>query len=217
MENTSDKLENQNTKGRIPFLVAGLNIVLIIGLVALYILFFASERGGFTKNEDGKTTLEEKIEQKMPAIAYVNSDVIVEEYYLSDVLSSQLDEEKRRLENEFSKKQRNFQSEVEKFQRDVQTGAISSVNAQQKEQELMMAQQELYNLNEQFSEQLIRKEMEMQEQLTDSISMFLERYNEDKDYDFIFGYARGGGILLANPDLDITDEVIEMLKEEETK
>ncbi|MFO8066762.1 MAG: OmpH family outer membrane protein [Bacteroidales bacterium] len=211
IDNKHDKLENQSIKNRFPFIVAGLNIVLLIGLIALYIMFFTM--GKTTISGNGKDAdKKERIEEKLLSVAYVDSDDLIDNFYLSDVLTTELDAERRRMENEFSRKQRKFQEEVEKFQRDVQTSAISADNAQQKEQELMAAQQELYELNEIYSERLLAKEMEMQTQLTDSISAFLERFNSDKDYDLIFGYARGGGILFANPELDITEEVMEELQ-----
>lgn len=194
-------------------IIAGVNVILLIGLALLYLLYFTTEKHVVDESlENTGVTKEIAALAGDLSIVYIDSDRILDSYYLADVLRKEFESEKRRLENDFVKKQRKFQQDVEDFQRRVQLGTITMDRAQQLEQELMLAQQELYELNESYSERLIMREMEMQKQLTDSISEFLTKYNKDKNYHFILGYARGGGILYASPELDITDEVIKELE-----
>jgi outer membrane protein len=210
MENEKIEKGTGNNKFAI---FATLNVIILIGVIILYVMQFS---GGAKLKDDVETALDSlgKVDAKL---VYVNSDEIVANYYLTDVLKKQFETEKKRLENDFSKKQRDFQKEVENFQRSVQLGTMSMENAQKKEQELMVVQQRLYELNDSYTEKLMVLEMEMQTQVTDSLTNFLTRFNAEKGYDFILGYARGGGILYANPALDITKEVIEELKKSEPK
>jgi outer membrane protein len=46
------------------------------------------------------------------------------------------------------------------------------------------------------------------------LSSYLKEYNKGKNYTFILGYQKGGGILFANDSLDITREVLDGLNKE---
>ena len=46
-----------------------------------------------------------------------------------------------------------------------------------------------------------------------SLDKLLEAYNKDRGFDYILSYAKGGSILWANKQLDITNDVVEALNE----
>ncbi|NLM93574.1 MAG: OmpH family outer membrane protein [Bacteroidales bacterium] len=189
-----------------------INLVLFLGLIVLYALYFTGIRGKEAREE--VAGLEAEIEAGTAQIAYISSDSLMAHYELAKKMRDDFDAEQTKLENDLSRRQRNFQSEVEKFQRDIQAGSISMELAQAKEQELMQVQQEIYQLNESFSSRLMEKEMEMNKELLDKITEFLSRYNEDQGYDYILGFSRGGGILYAKEKYDITNDVLQKLNQE---
>ena len=190
-----------------------INIVLFIGLIALYSIHFLGPDPEQGVSDSGQHMLgvERKIDEAFQSIAIVDNEVLLEEYLLAVKMRADYEAEKLRLENDLERRQRNFQTEVERFQRDIERGHVSMAKAQILEQELMLQQQDIFQLGDTYRERLIRKEMEMNSALLDKIEDFLERYNRDKGYDFILGYARGGGILHANKAHDITAEVLEQL------
>ena len=58
------------------------------------------------------------------------------------------------------------------------------------------------------------------EDLYSKLTAFMKEYNKDKNYSFILGFQRGGGILFANDSLNITKEIVHGLNqayEDETK
>ena len=57
----------------------------------------------------------------------------------------------------------------------------------------------------------------MQLQITDSVINFANRYNKTYNADYILGYTKGGGILVANEKYDITQDIITGLNEEYEK
>ncbi len=210
MENEKIEKCSGNTKFSV---FAAINFITLIAVVILFVLHFTnSSQTAMIETSSKDSTATEGVR-----IVHVNSDEIVEQYYLTDILKNDFEKEKKSLENEFVRRQRTFQKDVETFQTNVQQGKISNENAMKRERELMLTQQELYELNESFTERLMMLEMEMQKQITDSLTTFLARYNQKKNYDYILGYARGGGILFANPGVDITQDVIEELKKIEPK
>ena len=189
-----------------------INLVLFLGLIILYALYFAGlrEKG----SSEQVSELAKEVQEGTARIAYISSDSLMANYELAKKMREEFDQEQTNLENDLSRRQRNFQAEVEKFQRDIQAGTISMELAQAKEQELMQTQQELYQLNDSFSSRLMQKEMEMNNELLDKITEFLARYNEDHGYDYILGFSRGGGILYAKDQHDITNDVLLKLNEE---
>ncbi len=188
-----------------------INIILFLGLIALYAIHFTSTADD---EEVAIGAVERKIDDAFNAIAFVDNGLLMEDYMFAIELRSDFEAEQRRLENDLDRRQRNFQMAVERFQRDIQAGTIGMEEAQLKEQELMQQQQDLMQLNETYRDRLARKELEMNTELLDKISDFLERYNEEKGYDFILGYAQGGGILYARETHDITREVLRLLNAE---
>lgn len=189
-----------------------INLVLFFGLIILYALYFAGLRGN--GSNDQVNELAKEVEEGTARIAYISSDSLMANYELAKKMREDFEQEQTNLENDLSRRQRNFQAEVEKFQRDIQAGTISMELAQAKEQELMQTQQELYQLNDSFSSRLMQKEMEMNNELLDKITEFLARYNEEYGYDYILGFSRGGGILYAKDQHDITYDVLLKLNEE---
>lgn len=193
-----------------------INIVLFLGLIALYAVHFVGKPADNDLPARGEVAHMPKSsgDTTGPAMAYVDNEVLMENYMLAIRMRAEFDAEQRRLENDLDRRQRAFEIEVERFYRDVQRGHVAPEEAQLLEQELMRQQQDLFQLSETYRDRLMRKELEMNTELLDNIRDFLDRYNVQQGYDFILGYARGGGILHANKAYDITKEVLDLLNKE---
>ena len=78
-------------------------------------------------------------------------------------------------------------------------------------------QQSLATREQALTEQLLKEQDEFNKDLKSKLDQFLEEYNKDKGYDFIFTYTESGAILYANDALDITQDIIDgMNKKGET-
>jgi Skp family chaperone for outer membrane proteins len=78
----------------------------------------------------------------------------------------------------------------------------------------MMKQQELYELQEQYTAELAQKEFEMNLILLDSVRNYLTRLNHKYNFDYILSYSTAGNIMLAKDTFDITTSVLEGLNNE---
>lgn len=183
-----------------------INVVLFVALIILYFMHFS--------NKDSLHSASSP-QSAMPLaeynIAFVNSDTLMKQYRLFDSFKDKIENRKNELENQMSRRVRDFEREVEDFQKKIQSYAISSSEAQRIEADLMQKQEQLLMLRESMSEELINMEYEHQAALFDSIINAIEVYNEKHNFDYVLGYARGSGILLANEKYDITKEVLEIL------
>jgi outer membrane protein len=189
-------------------------LLLAAGLVVLYILFF--------QQKAKKTELPTVSQPAMPRItgsattpiAFVNTDELLDRYELVQVLSAQLEQEQRKKDADFRKKQREYEQEPAYFQESVQKQTISESSAQRIYEQLMMKQQDLYDLQDQYSSELSRKELEMTRVLLDSVKNYLERANQTFQFDYILNYSLAGSILLAKDTFDITESVLSGLNRE---
>jgi outer membrane protein len=222
IENTSNQETTQTVNENVPArskIANGtiINVVLFLGLIVLYVFNFWPP----TKN-DAKTPVTEELNELSQIIddgsfniAYVDSDSLMARYTLAAKLREELEAEQRRLENDLQRKQLSFQEDVESFQRQIQLGMITAENGQVKEQELMQRQQDLIQLNDTYTNQLMMRELEMNTELYGKITDILERYNQDMNYDYILGFTPGGGILYANKKHNITEEIVSRLNKEQ--
>jgi outer membrane protein len=185
-----------------------LNVILLIGLIVLYFLFF---------NEKGKSDSASMIQAVAKAssgsmaVAFVNNDSILANYELVIKLKKDLQAKGDRLTAEVTAKQKAFDKDAAYFQDQVQKKAISEQSAQEIYSSLMANQQKIYDLRDQYASELQKEEMDMNVALIDSVMNFLKRYNTKYKFDYILGFNKGGNILYANDTLDITNNVLKEL------
>lgn len=188
------------------------NVALFVGLIVLYFLVLKPGGNGTTN----MAALAHKVSGGSVTVAYVNSDSIFLHYDLVKSMRNDLESKKNRLENELKSKQASFEKDRAYFEEQVNNKTISEASAQEIYGQLMAEQQKLYELREQYSNDLSKQEFELNVVLIDSLNNFLKRYNQKVHFDYILSYNKGGSILSANDSLDITSDVLKLLNEEFT-
>jgi len=194
-----------------------LNIGLVLSIAAIIgiLILFALE---FTDSDNHDETLTRSSMPVIPAgsnsIVFVNSDLLLHNYELVTVLNSQLENERNQKDADFTNKQQAYEQDAAYFQDQVQKQTISESSAQQIYEKLMLQQQDLYKLQDQYSAELSKKEYEMNIVLLDSIRNYLSRLNKIYNYDYILSYNTAGNIFLAKDTFDITSQVLEGLNRE---
>lgn len=187
------------------------NIILLAGLIVLYVLHFMA------KDEAQPQVIQQTPsvgQTSGPRIAFIDSDVLMEQYEMVPEMLKSFESSTRAKELQIRDKQKEFEAKVSDFQSRLQGGNISMEIAQITEQQLMKEQQDLMNLRDELSDQLAREEFEMNLQLLEVVSKFLEEYNRSRQYDLIFNYKQGNNLFIANQVYDITPEVVELLNHE---
>ena len=146
-------------------------------------------------------------------IAYVNTDSINEHYaYIAD-FTKVLRNKKAALEGQMQSMTAKFQGEYEAFQQSAQAGVAPQSELQKQQANLERQQQELANKELQMQNlgvELEEKNMELNKNVKD----FLKRINNGR-FDYILSYSdMMPTILLTNPKLDITPEVLKGINDE---
>ncbi|MBC8486490.1 MAG: OmpH family outer membrane protein [Bacteroidetes bacterium] len=205
----TEEIENKNNKAGNLGLI--LNVIILIGLIVLYVLFFTKK-----EKPEGDTQVQyvPAVSSGSGSIAFVNSDLVLEKYELVNKLTGQLEREQQKKDASFIAKQNALEADAAYFQEQVEKQSISQENAQQIYEQLMMKQQELYELQDKYATELAKKEIEMNVVLLDSVRNYLDRVNKIYNFDYILSYNAAGNILLAKDTFDITQQIIDGLNRE---
>ncbi len=148
------------------------------------------------------------------SIVFVNTDELLKKYELVNELTAQLEEERKRKDDDFTAKQKAYEDDAAYFQTQVQKQSISEQSAQQIYEKLMLQQQDLYRLQDQYTSDLAKKEYEMNMILLDSVKNYLGRLNKIHDFDYVLSSNNAGNILMARDTFDITLQVLDGLNRE---
>lgn len=187
------------------------SIVLAIGLAVLYFLHFNDSDSGHDEIAMKESKPIVIPAAKTGSIAFVNSAVLLQNYDLVTNLSNKLEKQRQRKDSDFTARQGEYEQEAAYFQEQVERGSISEESAQEIYQQLMVKQQELYELQQKYSNELGELEFEMNVILLDSVRNYLQRANEKYNFDYILNLDATGNIFVARDTFDITPQVIEGL------
>lgn len=155
-------------------------------------------------------------------IAYVNLDSLLANYKMTEDKSAEIQEKASALEKQFNDKQKSFERRVKDFQNKAEKGLETRAKLAEIQQSLAVEEQNLLQTSEQLRLQLAEEQAVMNRQLLEAVQTYLVEYNKEHGYLYILANSFGGNILLADPSLDITSEVLEGLnaaykKEEKTE
>ena len=160
----------------------------------------------------GKTT-----GQPSGRIVYVNTDTLLNNYdYYKDVIK-EFENKSFTLENDLAKRSQSFQNEVALFQRRVQAGGVSEEQARSTQLALQKKEQDIMLFRDNAAGNLQQEQAKKTDELLSKIHDYLKKYNAGDKYDMVIGYSKGGGVLYAKEDLDITQDVLNGLNEEYKK
>lgn len=185
------------------------NVVLGAAVAVLYVLHFTATG----KPADIQADYVERGEYVPSSsnIVFVNFDTLLNNYDMFFDLQKKFLEKQQKLEAELTRSSGSYERQVGDFQEKVQKGLVTRSEAQQLEMQLMQVQQELMGQRDEYSQELMEEEQVMNRQLQHSIYDFLEEYNNNHQYHYIFSHSFGGPFLYTDRNLNITREVIEGL------
>jgi len=103
-----------------------------------------------------------------------------------------------------------MQTDAAEVQKKAQAQTLTQSEYETAEKRLMQMQQSLETRKQSLTEQLVKEQDDINKELKSKLDVFLEKYNQDKHYDFIFSYSASGGsaLMYVNKQLDITKDVI---------
>lgn len=163
----------------------------------------------------GKTEEEETTNENVQAtglkIAYVELDTLMSNYQLYKDYSEVLTRKGNNIQNTLAKKQRKLEADAAAMQKKYESNGFTTRDELERAQQNIQQQQaDLAQLAERLNAEFNNEQARINEEARDSIQSFLKKYNKTKKYDYVMVKA-GDNLLIANPKLDITNEVIKGL------
>ena len=185
-----------------------LNAILFVAVAALF--FIVLSNGSESDDGAGPESQQEKV-QDYP-IAYINTDSLLMNYEYAQDLNERLLRKEESSRADFNERAKVFQDDMRSFQRKVQNNAFLSLErAQKEEKRLREKEQELKELNNQLSNDLMKQQNQMNQELRDTITTFLKEYTKHRHFKLVLSNTMGDNILFAHEALNITNEVAEIL------
>ncbi|MFI3287291.1 MAG: OmpH family outer membrane protein [Rikenellaceae bacterium] len=184
--------------------------VAILGLVSMA---FATSCGGAntsTKNSVD-TSAVSTVSSSNGKIAYVRMDSLMSGYGLYIDLGGEFAKKQQQAQKELESKARSLESEARDFQEKAQKGLITSYQAQKKQEELANKEQQIRTYQDTKLRELSEQEGVLTAQIAEAIMSYLKEYNAEKGYSMILQSMGGNPVILADPALDITAEVLDEL------
>lgn len=209
-----------------------LNGILAIAVAVLYYFQFAAPKEEVRKNTVDAAAVD-SVSTKLK-IAYVNTDSLWNEYKLIDDLQAELEKERARAERKVEQRTAILEQQLEQMAGELQTKmadfeskgrTMNETLRNMKMQELqslqqnaqtfsLEADQEINQLQQRLQNELLDKELKGSRKVQENMKKFLKDYNQDYGFTYVLAYSsEAGGILLGNPALDITEDVIAGLNE----
>jgi outer membrane protein len=184
------------------------NIVLSLAVAVLFFLHFSSK-----PSADSGVVADGSVVAGRRTV-YVQVDSLLKNYEFFKDTRKELENKNFQLENELNTKGRSLQNEVAFFQQRAQT--MTPEQARSTEAQLMKKQQDLVAYRDQSAQALGLEEAAKNEELYKNIRSYIEKYNKENGFEYVLGYSLGGGILFANPSLDVTKKILDGLNKEYT-
>jgi outer membrane protein len=191
-----------------------LNAVLIVAVGVLFYLHFSSGKTSEAGQSSSGALI--PIDPNM-TIVYVNIDTLLHSYAYFHDMQDEFQDKQSELEAELNQRSKQYEASAMDYQNKVQKGLVTRREAAEIEQQLLHEQQSLLQLRDDLTMQLAEEEQVRNRRLINKIMEYLEVYNKDYHYQFIFSNSFGDNLLYANDRLDITNSVLKGLNEQYLK
>lgn len=144
-------------------------------------------------------------------IAYVEMDSLITQYQLYKDYEEELTRKGTNIQSTLAQKQRTLEQHAAAMQKKYESNGFTTRDELERAQNNIQAeQQQLQELADRLQTDFAQEQARVNQEARDSIQAFLRSYNKTKKYDYVLVKA-GDNMLIANPKMDITKEVIKGL------
>ena len=166
-------------------------------------------------NEETTQTVAQK-----GAIVYFNLDRVLNEYDMANDLGSVLQSKLQSIDQEVTRRGNKLQSDVNAFQEKIDKGLLTRSTAEAQNEKLVKQQNDFQTYYNQKQQEMQEEQAVTMNQIANAIKEYIDKFNAEKQFALII--ATQGDILpqpvvAGDPDLDITDMLIEGLNAEYVK
>ena len=148
------------------------------------------------------------------SIVYIQMDSLVNQYDMFNDLRSEFEAKVEAIQEDLRKKGNAFEKSATDFQNKLNKGLLTRSQAETQQQALLQREQDLRNLTGQKQMEMQEEEAVMLRRVMDAIQTYLNKYNETHNYALILTSSASNPVIVGNPSLDITNDVLKGLNAE---
>lgn len=180
------------------------DVVLVAAVAALFVLFFDKKPA-----EGQATSVETTCQMESLPIAYLNVDSLLANYAFAQDASERLMQKQEDARLKLNTKARSLQQEMADFQHKLDNNAfLSRERAESAQQKLIKKQQDLQELEAKLTDEIMLENQNLNKQLADTLTAYLEVYNADGRYQIILSNTAKDNVLMAADKYDITNDIV---------
>ncbi len=169
------------------------------------------------QESNGSNTVHTLNEAAAPAgsIVYIQMDSLINYYDMFNDLKSELETKLQTIQDDLTKKGNAWEKSATDFQNKLNKGLLTRSQAEDQQQSILQRQRELQELTQQKQMEMQEEEAVMMRRVMDAIQTYLNSYNETHKYSLILTTSGvTNTVIIGNPSLDITQDVLKGLNEE---
>ena len=148
------------------------------------------------------------------AIVYFDLDRVLNEYDMANDLGSVLQSKFQSIDQEVTRRGNKLQSDMNAFNEKIQKGLLTRSTAEAQNEKLVKQQSEFENYYNQKQQEMQEEQAVTMNQIANAIKEYIDKFNAEKQYALIIATQP---VVAGDPDLDITDVLIEGLNAEYVK
>lgn len=159
----------------------------------------------------GNTPTNDFVQDKK--IVYVNTDSLLNNYNFYKDTQKEFENKTYNLQVDLGNRERSLQNEVGAIQQRAQAGQMSQVDMQAADLQLKKKGSDLQAYSQAAQQKLAEEQAKRVDQIYNNIRDYIKGVNKANKYEFVLGYAKGGGILYADNAADVTNAIIKGLND----
>ena len=166
---------------------------------------------------EAKADAEESVAAPAYQFAYFELDRVIEEFDMANDLRAVVETKANNIQADITRRANKIQADYDELQDKINKGLVTRSTAEVQAQKLGQQEQNFNNYAQQKQQEIQEEQIVMMNQIGDAIKTFVDKYNEEKQYQMIFANQANSPIVSALPALNITEEILAGLNEEYIK
>lgn len=184
---------------------------ILFAVMALAVALTACNNQNTTNNTAAEATEQTEAAATTGKIAFYHIDRVLAEYNMSVELQTNFQKEYEAKDKELGASARKLEKDYAALQEKINKVLITRADAEKEAAKLQERQNSLQARSEKASAELAEKEQVMTNQILNAIYEYVTELNTEAQYDIILVSQTGSPVMIVNPELDLTQQIIEGL------
>lgn len=173
------------------------NLILTVAVAVLFYLHFKNHAS--TPVVNSTAAIGKKI-------VYVNTDSLLNNYQFYKDTQKEFENKGYQLQVDLGGKERALQNELAAIQQRAQT--MTQVELQAADLTLKKKGSDFQAYSQQQQQKLAEEQSKRVDEIYSAIRDHIKAMNNNNKYEYVLGYAKGGGILFADESVDVTKAIV---------